>query len=450
MALYPDSLYDFPNVSAYDSDLREALAMLRGLTNKMRDFEVVNNITNAGAWDITKQYKPWTIVSDNNIGYISVRPVPAGIEITNTDYWALVADYDILITNLSERISALESTVNTLTTATLPALDKKIMGRIADKKFIFLGDSYGIDFADNWITYFCSYMGLTSEQYSNLCVSGASAVAGDYLQSLQSYSGDRDSITDIIICGGANDFGYSSAGYTLTDVSNALKNLITYINSNFKNAKICVGMIGNRNNDETIGTLGTYLDILSAYIEGATGARYLTDVDLILKMAASRHAMLPDNVHPNQGGMQYLGLGIKNAYCGGDMGIFTPPALLDVTGIFNNQLIMIQDRTNGTIFSQNLIVEGFTTGLSPAWAEIGTIGGVWFNGEVIKDVDLSVSQDNGNSWIEIHGAIKFSKNKVYVMAANFNGGSWATFNPTNIAVRPFTVSFDLRFIVAAQ
>ena len=62
MALYPDSLYDFPNVSAYDSDLREVLAMLRGLTNKMRDFEVVNKITNAGAWDITKQYKPWTIV----------------------------------------------------------------------------------------------------------------------------------------------------------------------------------------------------------------------------------------------------------------------------------------------------------------------------------------------------------------------------------------------------
>lgn len=108
MALFPPSQYDFPNSSDYDSDLREVLAELRGVTNKMRDFEVINKITNAGAWDITKQYKPWTIVSDNNVGYISVRPVPAGIEITNTDYWALVADYDILITDLSERISALE------------------------------------------------------------------------------------------------------------------------------------------------------------------------------------------------------------------------------------------------------------------------------------------------------------------------------------------------------
>lgn len=39
-------------------------------------------------WDITKQYEPYTIVKDEDgVGYLSKQPVPAGIAISNQEYW---------------------------------------------------------------------------------------------------------------------------------------------------------------------------------------------------------------------------------------------------------------------------------------------------------------------------------------------------------------------------
>ena len=76
----------FPYTDFHELNLDAILRMMKTLHKEWTDFVAVNKITNAGAWDITKQYQSWTIVSDNNIGYISLKPVPAGVAITNTDY----------------------------------------------------------------------------------------------------------------------------------------------------------------------------------------------------------------------------------------------------------------------------------------------------------------------------------------------------------------------------
>ena len=104
----------YPYTDFHELNLDMILAMIRELHQDWTEFRAVNEITNAGAWDITKQYQAWTVVSDNNIGYISLKPVPAGVAITNTEYWGVIADYSILITNLSNRISALESQMTTV------------------------------------------------------------------------------------------------------------------------------------------------------------------------------------------------------------------------------------------------------------------------------------------------------------------------------------------------
>ncbi len=279
MSLYPDSMYDFPNVSAYDSDLREVLAMLRGLTNKMRDFEVINKITNAGAWDITKQYKPWTIVSDNNIGYISVRPVPAGIEITNTDYWALVADYDILITNLSERISALEidnaSNKNRLTA---------IETNLSKRRFFFLGDSLGAGYTPDvpleeshgWIYWVSEYVKRAGyEVLSNIDVPGVGSRAfanpnNSYAQALlyniqnnPDFTGKY--ITDIVVYAGTND-----DQYTDSEIENGIAAFMDVCKTYYPYAHVKIGYFGcwrNNSHARVYNILKTCAKHGAAYIE---------------------------------------------------------------------------------------------------------------------------------------------------------------------------------------
>lgn len=43
-------------------------------------------------WDITKQYEPFTIVKDDNGSYISKQAVPAGISLTNQEYWQNIGE----------------------------------------------------------------------------------------------------------------------------------------------------------------------------------------------------------------------------------------------------------------------------------------------------------------------------------------------------------------------
>ena len=130
-------IFKYPYTDLHELNLDMILAMIKQLDQEMDDFVAANKITNAGAWDITRQYQAWTIVSDNNAGYISLRPVPVGIDIHNTEYWGLIADYNILITDLSNRISALESS-DILQNQRLDNLETD-----PDDLYLFITDSYG-------------------------------------------------------------------------------------------------------------------------------------------------------------------------------------------------------------------------------------------------------------------------------------------------------------------
>ena len=67
------------------------------LRKEFNDFVVMNVVKYADPieWSIDTQYEKNTIVQANNgeTTYLSKQPVPAGINITNTDYWLRLADY---------------------------------------------------------------------------------------------------------------------------------------------------------------------------------------------------------------------------------------------------------------------------------------------------------------------------------------------------------------------
>lgn len=66
-------------------------------------------------WDNTRAYEPLTIVLNNGNSYTSRQYVPIGIDIANSDYWALSADYNAAIQNIDNIIPSSEfSSANTV------------------------------------------------------------------------------------------------------------------------------------------------------------------------------------------------------------------------------------------------------------------------------------------------------------------------------------------------
>lgn len=62
-------------------------------------------------WDIERKYESLTIVTHNGQSYTSKCPVPPGIEITNSRYWALTGDYNAQVEEYKEQVKDLSAQV---------------------------------------------------------------------------------------------------------------------------------------------------------------------------------------------------------------------------------------------------------------------------------------------------------------------------------------------------
>ena len=80
------------------------------LTKKLNEFVALNTVKYADPmeWDITKQYEMNTVVMDPETltAYISTKPVPSGVDITNTDYWTPVFDLGIFIEKINQAFTS--------------------------------------------------------------------------------------------------------------------------------------------------------------------------------------------------------------------------------------------------------------------------------------------------------------------------------------------------------
>lgn len=288
----------YPYTDFHELNLDMILRLMKELHAEWDEFTAVNKITNAGAWDITKQYQAWTVVSDNNVGYISLKPVPAGVAINNTEYWGVIADYNILITDLSNRISALERAVYNL----------------QHRKFIFIGDSYGEQGSflfDVWSTIVPRILGLTANvNYWQSCVSGAgfhrSGTFLDHLQALAPSIDDKDAITDIYVFGGIND-----AAFTQDVIEADMAAFMAYCKTNYPNARVTVGHISMTVNGADQVLVG--LNSLPAYLNAG---KYGAAIAPLHNVLADYSLLGNDGVHPNQDGQIVLSNAIVETILG--------------------------------------------------------------------------------------------------------------------------------------
>lgn len=317
----------YPYTDMHELNLDWILAEIMKLHHDYDEFKAVNTITNAGAWDITKQYQAWTIVSDNNIGYISLKPVPKGVAITNIEYWGVVADYDILITDLSNRISTIEGQMTTLTGTTIPNMQNDIdavsdaLDLINNRRFIWIADSYAG--TGGWVTKLNAKLGLTAN-VNSFCnaVGGEGFTTGtdgngflDELKQHKESIADLDTITDIFVVGGAND-AETDQDYNDDALAPHISDFLTYARTWFPNAKIHFGFIGFCHYDSSTlenRTQHNLVMTLYRYIDNAVnnGCAYVNNIEYTTRWLGQATTNA-DGLHPNAAGGQMIANGLVN------------------------------------------------------------------------------------------------------------------------------------------
>lgn len=102
--------YEYPYTDLDRFNVDWMIKLVKQLESDFELFVVMNEVKYAEPlqWSIDTQYTKNTIVQ-NNAGeatYLSKQPVPAGIDINNTDYWMKLADYAPDFTKLRTQLFA--------------------------------------------------------------------------------------------------------------------------------------------------------------------------------------------------------------------------------------------------------------------------------------------------------------------------------------------------------
>lgn len=103
------AFFEFPHTRTYDSDLGWIIYTIRKLLDKMENISEITFADPIG-WNITSQYPQNQIVKDPQSGilYLSKQPVPAGVALTNQDYWLEIGNFSYEISYLKDAISAID------------------------------------------------------------------------------------------------------------------------------------------------------------------------------------------------------------------------------------------------------------------------------------------------------------------------------------------------------
>lgn len=317
----------YPYSDAHELNLDWILRKMKELDQSMTDFEAMNKITFDGAWDITKQYKAWTIVNDGDAGFISIQPVPKGILLSNADYWRGVVDYTATIADLQNRVVTLENQMITVNSnlGTLNTDVASIKNTISDKNFdigymIMLTDSFGENVSPNITDYVPANLNLSAGEYLTHAKGGCGFSPGcpyNYLTELQGIAGsvpDASKVKTILVTGGSNDVGY---GDTEADIVSAISAFITYCKTTYPNARVYLAFTG-----WTLAYVSAdfnpthFRDVYSYWMEVVDyGGYFLRGIKNVMHRLSNFNG---DNIHPNGTAQVLLGRAIANALLTGD------------------------------------------------------------------------------------------------------------------------------------
>lgn len=330
---------------------------------------------NGGVWDNTYTYEALTIVKYGNDYYTSRKPVPTGIAITNTEYWVLTGDYNGAISELhgeidsvSDRVTANANAISSLDTTVAghttqiaalnteaTRIDNNKVDKLTNRKFLFVGDSYIASHTNTCVEIACSALGITN--FENIGVSGKSFSDSGFLTQISTYSGNKDSVTDIFVIGGLNDSVYSSLDATL---KNAIDAFFSYVRTHYPNAHVTVCFAGHALDDAALLSNRTWIKRTYAkwmYRENVLNNGGTFYGDMWQALAVNSDLMNADHLHPNSGGNSVLANCLVSYILGASADVVYPcykfnsdAAELNLNYTVNNGNVLV------TLDSSNLII----------------------------------------------------------------------------------------------
>lgn len=341
------------------------------------------------------------------------------------------------ISNITNIISTIEGQINTINTE-IESLDSRVESNensistinenltnlsnlVKNRRFIVIGDSY-CDGTNSWIKSMQNYLAKNDTDYVKSYMGGAGFAHGskNFLNLLQeAVVTNPNTITDIIVCGGANNYPEDSD--TILNGTGGIQEFVSYAKSTYPNATVHIGFIGvNLNNNDNMPRA------INAYKQCTKfGAKYLNNVEFILP---SYTLLQSDFIHPNEQGDYQLGVYITNAVLTGScdvnysyekLNIVNESYISSITGGFasyrQNNVERLVSTGIGVYFSQpQKITANDQSKVKVATIQNGsfigtafatyTCAGLIYDGSKFRDIPITIIIDKNEISFSFNGA----------------------------------------------
>ncbi|MBQ0139416.1 MAG: hypothetical protein KBT36_08975 [Kurthia sp.] len=191
-----------------------------------------------------------------------------------------------------------------------------------NRKFVLIGDSYGMRHNNNWTSFFANNHNVVArESRAGVgCAPNTHAnssfldIAKNIVSGLT--QAQRKSVTDVVVCGGWNDArGLTEGDFTVSQWRTHLYALADYCQAQFPNCIFHLGFIGWQMGDCSYINVCSFENLRkmqNAYMQSkAHGIHYLTGVENVMKCSLFYD---DSKFHPNDSnGAQYLYWAIAEA-----------------------------------------------------------------------------------------------------------------------------------------
>ena len=319
---------NFPYTNFHDLNLDWILNVLKEINeNYEKAVSAGVKFADPLEWDITKAYEKFTIVMNDNNAYLAMEDVPSGVSISNTDYWQRIFD----MSSLEDKIDDLETELR----EDMDQIEAETLKNNSTRHILWVGDSYTSWYNNKLFNEFVSRCGVPAEQCHNVAVSGAGYTSSQtltFLQEVQGYAGDKEEITDIIVCGGINDASIDFVtGNPLTArdrLTGAIDVFYSYCQINYPNARIHSAYVGGTMpSSEYYATLHPYVSqqwALWAYTTYSRNKGYNV-LKAEIAIHESNDNYNADGIHPSEAyGCIAIGSAVASAFNGNPVTYYRP------------------------------------------------------------------------------------------------------------------------------
>ena len=382
-------------------------------------------------WVANHAYEPLTIVTYLGNSYTSKKNVPSNVgnPASNPTYWASTGIYNSQIEQYREEVAEYKEQVDDVVEditdinselTVLANRDRNKSNYTYGRKFVFVGDSYALQ-TSNWMDYIITMLGINTDQYVKVRSGGRGfsivAAGGTFTDLLTaSFSAIDQNVTDVVVCGGINDYNA-----TADQISAGIESFKTSCLYFFPNCQIHVGFISWENGTTYVNQLAK---VCSTYKIASMDKSRMDFLDGA-QMAMHRYDLFADDIHPNANGGLYIARCIKQCLTNGSC-----PSPFNVSKWTANDLSSSSDFTlaltgtvdtwidSETIFLRlprfNLSVKGTSSYTPTTWYKLfdfpnnGFLKGgvtyqnfwgvpIFINGSLLRIAELSAY--NGSLWM---------------------------------------------------